>query len=363
MGWLAAALPWIKGIGTAASAYSAVDDAFSGNKGGGGVSMQNGLPTPEWMRQMQGIGLEGYEASRRGAGQLNQELGPQETGTALRDFNNMLRGTEGQYGLMDQTSAISGELADINSAVNAKTRTNDARDVRMLGPAFREEIYRLNDPLFKQMAIQQSDTYTMDRLQQQANAELDLNGQLSGQDKRLAAQTSRQGDQDRGVLRSGMSIGNEVLNTDAMMRQRQDRSRAFGADVENMQFGQGQQRINNRLATYFDPAQAVLGRPSVNQSTTGGMMGMNQNMLLNNQQPNGLSQINDWTSTLLGNALDTTAMNSNNAAGRQAGGLGALGGILGGINWDELFGGGGGTNSGTKRGNDPEDFGLDGGWM
>jgi hypothetical protein len=69
-------------------------------------------------------------------------------------------------------------------------------------------------------------------LEQQALAQLNLNGQLSPEDLRQAQQTARGAAEARGIYDSNSALSAEVLNTAAMKRQRQQEAQSFASGVD-----------------------------------------------------------------------------------------------------------------------------------
>lgn len=226
-----------------------------------------------------------------------------------------LMGNDG--GLLDLYGKISPELGRQTAAANTQQRTADIADVAALGPEARAAYLAANPDLARTMAtLDQSvtaagqaapatltgtyggKTALQQQLEQQAAAQLALNGQLSPEDLRMAQQAARGGAQARGLYDSNSAISAEVLNTAAMQRQRRAEAQSLAAGVDaqgqqQMQYGAGleaQRQLNQtqldragtndqigremQLASMYqaqgtDPFQMVLGRSAVPSQTMG----------------------------------------------------------------------------------------------
>jgi hypothetical protein len=77
-------------------------------------------------------------------------------------------------------------------------------------------------------------------LERQALYELQLGGELTPEEERLATQQARGAYGDRGMLYGNPAIGAEVLNRDAMSRARLDQRRQFGALAQGIGFNEDQ---------------------------------------------------------------------------------------------------------------------------
>lgn len=84
-------------------------------------------------------------------------------------------------------------------------------------------------------------------LTQQAQQGLALGTQLSPEDIRNAQQSAREAWSARGLVNSPGAIGAEILNTDALGRQRLAERQGLASQVEATNFGQGQQGFTNAL--------------------------------------------------------------------------------------------------------------------
>ncbi|HYB97508.1 MAG TPA: hypothetical protein VEC57_00045 [Candidatus Limnocylindrales bacterium] len=95
-------------------------------------------------------------------------------------------------------------------------------------------------------------------LEQQALQGLQLGRGLSAEETRDATQAAREAFAARGLINSNAAIGQEVLNRDAVARQREAERRAFAQSVDATGFGQRQQGFANALG-YSNAAQNYAG--------------------------------------------------------------------------------------------------------
>lgn len=95
-------------------------------------------------------------------------------------------------------------------------------------------------------------------LEQQALEGLQLGRGLSAEQSRDATQAAREAFSARGLINSNAAIGQEVLNRDAVARQREAERRAFAQQVDATGFGQRQQGFQNALG-YSGAAQNYAG--------------------------------------------------------------------------------------------------------
>ena len=262
---------------------------------------------------------------------LDKKTNPQMTANELSKQQGLLEGVGDQEGLLDINERATKRINAQNAEANALQRETDLADVDKNKGRVRGMVEGENEMLFRLINNQLPQEAGHELLYKMAGDELKLNGQLSEQDQRNVQQFSRQADNDRGMLRSGVSVGNEILNTDDMIRQRQDRARAFAGEMSNREFSRGQQKINNQLSTFIDPAQLILGRQSVNQSTTGGMFGQSNFNNQNSTRPNFMNDFNGMSSSMATNQLNANLNQNNNNAGIVGGLLGGAGTAIAGI--------------------------------
>jgi len=92
-------------------------------------------------------------------------------------------------------------------------------------------------------------------LEQQAMQGLQQGRDLSWEDKRMAEQAAREGWGARGLINSTGAVASEILNRDAISRQRERERQSFASAVDQTGFGQRTQGFNNALGL----SQANLG--------------------------------------------------------------------------------------------------------
>jgi len=119
-------------------------------------------------------------------------------------------------------------------------------------------------------------------MERQAQAGLELGGQLSNQDMRASSQQARQAFSDRGLGRSNPAVFAEALNRDQYSRARQGERRGFAQSVE--QQGQQQRQFDAGQTQAASLANAQ-GNLSADQSTMQGNMA-NQNARLQSSMAN-----------------------------------------------------------------------------
>ena len=274
--------------------------------------------------------------------QLDQQLTPDMVNNNLAASEQSLFGNAEQEGLLSQQGRANTILGEQNREANTALREADIADVEKLSGRWRDAYENNNDVLFRMLDNQEAGMDPMlAELYKQAGSELKLEGELSGQDKRDVQQASRTADNDRGALRSGFSIGNEVLNTDAMKRQRQDRARNFATQIGDRSMQQSQQRVANRIATLFDPSQGALGRQSINNTNMGMLNQSSQFNQLQSQRPNSANDFNSIWGSLFGAGANQAIGNGNSNAALNGGIMSGIGGFGGAGGFGGLLGGGG----------------------
>ncbi len=165
-------------------------------------------------------------------------------------------------------------------------------------------------------------------LEKQAMDNLSLGGSLSDQESNLASQTAREAWGARGLINSQGAVGDEILNTDALSRQRLMERQAAASAIDQQGFGQRQQGFTNALG-YSNAAQnyGQMGL-AAQQSNLGARLQGNQldyNSQLANQNlaaqlaQLGLSgQQSNLNAQLQGNQLGYQGQVANQNAGLQA---------------------------------------------
>lgn len=223
----------------------------------------------------------------------------------------------------------------LGTAANTMTRGADIADVARYGPAATASFLQANPFLasgLSNLLGRTQDSPILQRLNTNAMSALDANGALSSQDQRAADQQAREALASRGLLTSNPSAVAEVLNRDAMVRQRQAAAQQFASGVQGL--NQNQADLVGRASQIFsttlsDPFQAILGRPSGSGGGAGG--GYPQQIgtgarLFNPESP----YAQDIYNTNYNAQAAANISNANNSAATQAAGIGAGGSILGG---------------------------------
>jgi hypothetical protein len=177
------------------------------------------------------------------------------------------------------------------------------------------------------------------QLQRDAESELALGRSLSPEQQREASQSARAAFAARGLGTSMGSSAAEILNRDAYGQQRLDARRGFAAGVNQMDLARRQRRIGLAGAyTELDPFRQSIGPAfglgaSTLSNTTGQVSGIFGNSL---QQSGNVASFN--TNMLASNrnavlnnnaAMQAAAMQAG--ASQNAGMMGMLGGIGGGV--------------------------------
>lgn len=175
-------------------------------------------------------------------------------------------------------------------------RDADIADLERLGPRASEAILDAN-PQQKQL---------MGELNKQAMADLNLGGKLSPDEIRELTQATRAGYNDRGMVRSGGAVLDEIANRSAYKQQRQGQRQTFAGQVAGL----------NKAVT-GDPMMAVLGRPSESASSAAGMMSFGSNAA-----NAGTSGMFDPQSAYAGNLYAGNQASENNAYSTNAGLMG-----------------------------------------
>jgi len=189
---------------------------------------------------------------------------------------NRLRGSVGDmssinYGLTDmaaQQTAMANSALRAGNIADAQKYAQQALDLRkQSNPELYAGLSQFQNTAGNQV------TSDLARLQQAQT------GQLSAEDARNAQQAAREAYAARGLVMGKGAIGAEIMNRDALSRQRQNEARTnLGTSM-----GQLYQGIGAQTANVFDPMAAVLGQQYGMQTQN---VGSNQNLF---NQAAGLS--------------------------------------------------------------------------
>ena len=340
----------------------------------GCLSTQQKQMTPEDYGRFQRESLNLVKQSIPELAQLDEDTWEQMTSTALKRQGMM------SQGLIDQAGSQVDQVSDINTRSTDLQSEGDLRRVSDLGGRFLDAIKETNPELYARTAEQEtptglrnlitqrgendmmtipaidqmfgSDNFRLRRLRDTAEADVARGGRLSDEMLRNVTQDSRSADESRGIFRSGMSVGNEILNTErarkenlafadqrlagimGLLGQSEGRNMAIrnhfmnsGNAAQAGAFGEGQQSIANRQFLRFDPTQAVMNRPSVNQFSSQANSGLSAGLGQNATRPNFMNDFNAMNSFMVGNEVNRRTSNANNAAGLMGGLMGAAGNI------------------------------------
>jgi Chaperone of endosialidase len=156
----------------------------------------------------------------------------------------------------------------LGTAANTLQRGADIGDVAQFGPAATSAFLQANPFLasgLTNLLTRTQDSPILQLLNRNAQTAIESGGALSPQEQRAADQQARESNAARGLLTSPAGSVAEILNRDALTRQRQAAAQQFGMGVQGL--NQNQADLVGRAAQIFsttlsDPFQAILGRPS-----------------------------------------------------------------------------------------------------
>jgi hypothetical protein len=174
----------------------------------------------------------------------------------------------GQFG--QANAGLTDIAAQQTAAANSALRAGNLADAQKYAQQALDLRKQSNPELYAglsqyQTAAGNQVTSDLARLQQAQT------GQLSAEDARNAQQAAREAYAARGLVMGKGAIGAEIMNRDALSRQRQNEART------NLSTSMGQlyQGIGAQTANVFDPTAATLGQQYGMQS---GNVGMNTNL-------------------------------------------------------------------------------------
>jgi hypothetical protein len=171
-------------------------------------------------------------------------------------------------GGITQTPGHHPGTLELGAAANTFQRGADIGDVARYGPQATAAFLAANPFLAASLTNllgRTSDSQILQTLNQQANEALAQGGQLSPQDIRSSDQAARAAYSARGLVGSEPAAAAEILNRDALMRQRIAAAQQLASGVQGL--NQQQADLVGRASQIFsttlsDPFQAILGRPS-----------------------------------------------------------------------------------------------------
>ena len=199
------------------------------------------------------VGTEGGETSSALAALRNQLVslyGSAASGYSDADLTNYLNM---QRGLSGANAENTRQAAQQTRDANRLLRENNLQDVennyqKALG--LRKDA---NQGLYSSL-----DQYTQQAQAQSAadQARIAQAGVLSREDTRDAQQAAREAWAARGMVNSEGAVGSEILNRDALIRQRQNEARAYGQQSSANLYN----AVGANTANVFDPMNAILGQ-------------------------------------------------------------------------------------------------------
>jgi hypothetical protein len=181
--------------------------------------------------------------------EMEKQYGPQYASIEAQTMKDVLTGNGGMLDF------YSNEILPRSLADASRMRAHDVADIEKYGPRLTEAILNANP---QQRVL-------LDELNRQAQTELGRGGDLSADQVRDVTQATRAAYSDRGMIRSGGAILDEVANRSQYSDARQAQRRDFAGRVLGM----------NQAVT-GDPMMGVLGRPSGASPQAGAMLGVGQ---------------------------------------------------------------------------------------
>jgi hypothetical protein len=195
--------------------------------------------------------------------------------TDQANFRSLL----GALGIDNAT--LTGIANQQTAAGNTALRTGNVQDASNLGGQALGILQQLNPNMYG--ALNQTNTTSgtagspsdiQMMLEQQAREGLALGGQLSAEDNRLAQQAAREAWSARGLVNSNGAVADEVLNRDALSRQRLAERQALASAVDQQGFSQRQQGFGNQVQNSllqmqgaFNPFQTITSANTQNQGS------------------------------------------------------------------------------------------------
>jgi hypothetical protein len=199
------------------------------------------------------VGTEGGQTSSALAALRNQLVslyGSAASGYSDADLTNYLNM---QQGLSGANAENTRQAAQQTRDANRLLRENNLQDVennyqKALG--LRRDA---NQGLYSSL-----DQYTQQAQAQSAadQARIAQAGILSREDTRDAQQAAREAWAARGMVNSEGAVGSEILNRDALVRQRENEARAYGQQSSGNLYN----AVGANTANVFDPMNAILGQ-------------------------------------------------------------------------------------------------------
>jgi len=217
-----------------------------------------------------GTKIKGYQPATAGGNVLR--IPRPGSGQGPLEFSDPYAGAN----TPSQTPGYHPGTVALTTAANTAQRGADIGDVAAFGPAATAAFLKANPFLasgLTNLLTRTQDSPILQTLNRNAMDALAANGALSPQEERAATQQARESLAAKGLLTSTPAAVAEVLNRDALTRQRQSAAQQFASGVQGL--NQNQSDLVGRAAQIFsttlsDPFQAILGRPSGSGAGGGG---------------------------------------------------------------------------------------------
>lgn len=274
--------------------------------------------------------LAGYQQTAPGYLAIEQQFQPQYQQLSLSQQ------LQGMLGYTDAQGAHQPGSLEMQRFGTQYQRAGDIADVAALGPASTQAFLAANPYLasgLNNLLGRTGDSQILQTLNSQANAGLAGGGALSPQEQRALDQQTRAGFSARGNVQGNQALGSELLNRDAMVRQRMQQAQAMAGQVQGM--NQSQNDMVGRATQIFgtqlsDPFQAILGRSSGSGGGTQQQIGTGARLFdpLNPYAQDVYSS--NQNATTANNIAQAQAQNATTGAA-----ISAAGSILGGLLSDE----------------------------
>jgi hypothetical protein len=286
------------------------------------------VPQTNYKQQLQQT-FKGLKSTAGGFFDLNAQYAPKYTDLNLQTMARTLFGSPNAPGQLP-----------VSAAANTYMRGADIADIQRYGRAGYDALMQSNPGLAQSLgnANQQGAGVfapggLMSNLQNTAQQQLQLGGQLSPQELTQINQATRSGFSDRGMLMGNQALGAELLGRDAAMQQRLGQRLGWAQGVEGLA-GQNRQYLSQLAqlnAGVYDPSQQVISRggTALGGLTAGGgspLMGTVQTQNLFNPQQ-GQDAFNTNVNAQGGAAI----ANANAQSGQQNALIGAGASIVGGL--------------------------------
>ena len=281
------------------------------------------------------------------AARASEEYGdPAYQRLQMRMLNESLFGDGTTPGILDLYGRAATRTGETESATNTQRRLADVADIEAMGPRIQSALRSANPEqyaLLDQLSAEASaagPTALETRLREQALADLELGGQLTPEQERMAIQDARQAFNDRGMLRGNAAMSAEVLNRFTARDSREQQRRQFAGQVAGLERqGMGMDRgfraqtVGMWGATQADPVMAITGRQSLapnaammQQGSAGSMYGQT------GQYFNPFSgYAGDLYNTNYNAAVNAAITNANNSTAVTGAAIGAAGSMAGGF--------------------------------